>query len=353
MQFPQYTHLISVTSFVVAIVASVTVPTSAQARTVVWTGTDTVNLANSVLPNYKGSDIWYVPLINPSVTVRYGADATDTATGLSVCDSIVTEGATINVRFAPYVPEDVVWNVTGGHWDTPYGRWSPNAAIPDVACRDTDQISSFSTTMWGSIQLFAPFMANPPSRSLNVQNGLLSCDTSTVESTGVATCRATATGNAGLEFDFGPTYGKFYFRSRHTKGFDPAGKPAPACTGYLPSGFYLPNQSNTGKNYLELFSAGEYEPMRRAPGTFTPSTSLGKDSFKGGYTSYKPSTSSNFAAAVNEAAPYQVNVPAQSITCPITVVARAGGVLLAHGQCKLVRCGNRGCNHYAFGRSRR
>ena len=294
-----------------------------------------VHLANSVLPNYVGEltnfgDLWFIPLSDPTIQVRYSADAKDSA-GQSVCGKSIPEGTTFTARFAPHTPQDVQWFVTGGKWDTPNGAWTQNAEIESVACNAGDQVSSFNTVMWGSIGLYTPFRVNPPAETLSVQSGgVITCDTSQVSTTGLATCTAASPGDSNIAFNYGPTYGKFYFRARVNGGLNRSGQSLtyPACVGYLPSARYCGYwgcQSNNGSGYLQLVALGDYEPMVQPQGTYHPPYWSSENSvYYDGFVQ-RSGTTSNYPSALNHSTPYQVNIPEKKIDCGITVTPSGQG----------------------------
>ena len=312
-----------------------TAPAASTGGSVLYSHTDSnVHLANSVLPNYVGEltnfgDLWFIPLNDPTIQVRYSADAKDDA-GQSICGRSIPEGTTFTARFAPHTPEDAQWFVNGGVWDTPNGAWTQNAAIESVACNAGDQVRSFNTVMWGNISLYTPFRVNPPQESLTVADGgVVTCDMSQVETSGTATCTANAVGTSNIAFNYGPTYGKFYFRARVNGGLDRSGQSLtyPACVGYLPSARYCGYwgcQSNNGSGYLQLVAFGDYEPMVRPRGTYRPPW-MGDTQYQDGFVQVYPGTTSNYPSALNNSTPYQVNIPENRIDCGITVTPSGQG----------------------------
>ena len=195
-----------------------------RAESIVWNTTQ----PSTVLCSQKSDGSRYCSgfLQNPNFTIQYHASASLVdQNGIRIapltCGSTVHVGDRVTFNFAPHFPEDAYWFSTGGAMDSPYGDWIANSVNPTpIGCYPKDYVGTYTTrNVQGTVVtafIYAPFSVNPPQRFLSVPASTFGiCQTS---ADGVSqTCTAQAPGTASAEFKFGPTYGKFYFRSGNKK----------------------------------------------------------------------------------------------------------------------------------------
>ena len=230
-------------------------------------------------------------LHNTSVNITYHTDAVNADTGESVCGATIPAGTNVKFNFGAHTWKDVNWFSTGYNYDTPYGDWSANAAPPAPAyfCTDHNFINSWGTYQpaWGRYSkntTYVPLRIAPPSNQ--TVSGLDGFDCGTPAADGSLTCTAKQEGSVTPTFNFSDTYGKFY----PAIAYDPA-------WGYPPCGastapLHVPKASTV---YLwnQGIATGGYDLLR-----------------------------SDLCSASDA---YQLQVPAQSIQCPIIVVPATGG----------------------------
>jgi hypothetical protein len=83
------------------------------------------------------------------------------------------------------------------------------AAAPAARCSENDKIITFSSNAWGTISFYTPFAVAPPQSTIT--NTGLDCGAPAADRT--VSCTAATAGNASAKFDFGSTYGRFYFHT--------------------------------------------------------------------------------------------------------------------------------------------
>ena len=157
-------------------------------------------------------------LSNPNITVGYDVFVLDHNSGSSIAQNgTVSVGQTIDLKFNPYVYQNIFWFGTGGVVDSPYGDWIAGGAPPQAAtCDYKDYTSSAYVSDSGGeryFDQFVPLSLTPPTRALSNLSGL-SCGALTAQGDGslIATCTVTSTGALAPNFNFGTSYGYFYYR---------------------------------------------------------------------------------------------------------------------------------------------
>ena len=250
----------------------------ASANSIVWT---TTNVPTLYMP--QGS-ICTSLLHSTSVNITYHADAVNADTRDFVCGTTIPSGTKVKFKFADHTWQDVVWFSSGYNYDTPYGDWSEKAAPPPAAdyCTEHNFINYWGAWRpeWGRYSknaTYVPLRVAPPSKQ--TVSGLEGFDCASPDSDGSVTCAAKQTGSAAATFNFSDTYGKFY----PAISYDPA-------WGYPPCG--------AGGAPLRVPKAGVYWNQGYATG---------------GYDLLR----SDSCSASDE---YKLQVAAQSIDCPITIV---------------------------------
>ncbi|MCL4851469.1 MAG: hypothetical protein KJZ78_08795 [Bryobacteraceae bacterium] len=188
---------------------------SARAESVQYTGTfpQLIHFANGTADGAR-----CLPYVNEGyATVSYNAVAVDASTGESVCNATVPKGARVRFKFVPSVPQDIYWFTTGFYWDSPYGDWVTGAASPGAAniCADKNYIYGGSLTANAQSNWYGTLSVNPPVKSISGLGAVFSSCTKP-DADGTIVCTASSEGSATPIFNFGSTYGRFYIRDPFT-----------------------------------------------------------------------------------------------------------------------------------------
>lgn len=254
----------------------------ARAETTSWSETVAQHLYQTVSLTLHRH---YKRISNPHVRVLYGTQVFDEATGGAIpCGSSVPQGTRLRFEFIPHTYTDIYWTGTGTSWDTPYGSWASGAERSgEIICQQKNLIMQENGTR--RTRNYAELSVAPPTKSLG---GLdqYSC-TQVADS---QTCTMSAVGIAPVTFDFAPTLGQFYF------GYDQNNDGRSSCGN---GGTPLPLETIEGSsaNYVFFYTTtAEYNARMHR-----------------GHVGVK------IAAYPDPVTPFIVNVPAQSISCPITV----------------------------------
>ena len=220
----------------------------------------------------------YSALLDTQVTVSYHARVVNSDTGevlqcSSVSPAVVPDGTHLRFEFTPHSYTDISWFAAGAYFDSPYGDWLDNAARPYssmcASIADKDYVDTYTTTAvippysQLTAKIYSSLMVHLPSEWLSGLNDL-QC---TTLGDGVSMdCVADSEGSIGSEFHFWNTFGKFYSRT------------------------YVPKHPVTG--YPACYTSNEAALIRTSQTTW------------GGT--------------------YILDVPEQTIPCPIVVVAATG-----------------------------
>ncbi len=204
----------------------VTVPEGAHAKTTSWDSTinDTLYYfwnEGGATPTGEGTG-WAEGLRNPNISIRSGAKITNMDTGAILNEgTVVPVGTRLRFERIPPVNEDISWFGTGHSADSPFGRWSANAAPPaGASCGASDFVSSFISEYvyydeTGKpidnslhIDTYVILAVNPQTLSVSHSGSTagLNCNTSQTE------CTVTSPGSVNTTFTFSGTTGKFYYR---------------------------------------------------------------------------------------------------------------------------------------------
>lgn len=135
-----------------------------------------------------------------------------------VDDSVINPGDKLRFTFTPNVWQDIFWVGLGGAMDSPYGDWVPNGGMTLTCDYEKYLISVGSWISQTEMQsaVFGQFSVNPPSKKIiNTDN--LTCSKMVVDSSGdYMDCTVNPISSdvpvvINPAFEFGETYGKFYF----------------------------------------------------------------------------------------------------------------------------------------------
>jgi len=180
-------------------------PLGASALSVQW-GTNVSDLAS--LNQSTGE---CTPRIRSSyASVQYSAQAYD-QNGASICGGTIAKGTQVTFKPQQYASTDIYWFGTGFYGDSPYGDWIANAAAPNGPdiCLAKNYYSSVLDTSTGQLQdHYGTLSVNPPAKSVGGFGSVFTC--SSPASDGSVTCTASSEGSANVVFGFASTYGHFY-----------------------------------------------------------------------------------------------------------------------------------------------
>ncbi len=243
-------------------------------------GSDDTSPAN--LPSSDSSTSGYADgLSNPTVTIGYNVYIYDhKAQTLIPQNGNVTQGQTIDLKFAPYVDQNISWFGNGFSMDSPYGHWSANAAAPardpsthKLSCDINDFVVNFSVGPSGfsnTYGVYIPLEVNQPTRSITPGIGL-SCGVAQPQSDNsvIYPCTVTGTGAISPTFNFSATTGKFYYRYNDVRsGTNGSYKFLPGCYGNnipMTSIYGVPIANTSPRNtQTSVSSANDYILVVRA-----------------------------------------------------------------------------------------
>ena len=147
-----------------------------------------------------------------STTTFIVGGVTDADTGAIIpCGSTVAEGTNLSFDFIPHEYTDVYWFATGsGLRDSPYGEWRKGAASPPTtSCEQKDYVNSRVGDHNGqafTYYIYSALVVAPPSKHVN---GVDAMSCGAPNENGSVDCTANTAGTTFRSFDFGPTIGKF------------------------------------------------------------------------------------------------------------------------------------------------
>lgn len=260
------------------------------------------------------SPYWHV-MSSPMTTVIYNAYVYNADTGAVVPpNSTVPKGTRLRFEFSEGASSDLSWFGTGSYNDSPYGSWVNDASqFPGTQCRPEDKIDPApnlpSNVLSGQ---FARLTVEKPNKSISGISSF-SC---TAGSGGNQNCTAATAGVFTPVFNFGATEGSFWASSRsasnHSRTWDqvqtapnPLPNPMPQCSALAASDRDGWCYGGRGTQLMHYGCFANFTPMQLYQGAD---------------------------------APYTVQVPAQVISYPITVVdgpntAPASPTISAGGSC--------------------
>jgi hypothetical protein len=236
---------------------------------------------------------------NSSVTVAYSADIYNEDTG-----TLITDGANVpvgtRIRFQPksYQDTDISWFGTGRSSDSPNGHWISNAAGPNASCDGQDYLNDWYVDQgtWSSTNgIYAPLSINPPSNTISTGG------TASLSNQGGGVYLVNSPGSITGTVSFGATYGKFYSRYYDYRN------------GTICHTFNLFGATTTSCTTFTAQCYGDATPLRSY--SFVNGACLfmtGADPFN-----------LNCPAGVVPGSPYQLDVPAQTISFNLTATPPA------------------------------
>lgn len=202
-------------SLVLGIACVLSAPFLVSAESVLWSTNAVPTLFCYNGTGAYGPDASFAFVRDINVDVSYGADATDDS-GQPICGGTVPVGSKVHLKFRPHVPQDIDWFGTGYDHDSPYGAWVAGAVEPvtdDQYCGADSYVNSFGNFAdtrgyYMHNESHVPLHIDPPSQSIS-RTGSLACGTP--DANGNRDCTASSAGTSDVSFDFNATYGHFYF----------------------------------------------------------------------------------------------------------------------------------------------
>lgn len=277
-----------------------------SAKEVVWNATPYYRLGHASTMGTWG-------LSNVQVRVTYQSQVKNIDTGTVVaCGGSVPEGTRLSFEFVPHHFSDVYWVGTGYNSDSPYGDWVPGSALPagDI-CIEKNLVSGPSkhtSSYYGTLSIA------PPTKTIT---GLPSgCATA---SDGVSKVCTAAIGSIPAVFNFTPTTGKFYGTGGifGGDGADKRGGPL-----YCSNAPQLTLQKQDTSTTCET-SAGRCPHMWGGGHMYGGQSTCTERVVSGGHGWMKQYEHEKCTTAYTPSN-INVEVPTQTISCPITVVPATG-----------------------------
>lgn len=174
------------------------------------------------------ADMYFPGLDGPTdISVLYHGNVYDDTTGLLVADGSAVSVGT-RLRFEQTLGS-ISYVTTGTTWDTPFGRWFPQAGFPDgpavvlsgagfparyAQCRSEYYVNNGSAPYFASLRIYTPFSVNPSTMTVfrdAASQEKLSCVGNI--------CTVLSPGVISTNFNFSSTYGKFYYEYNNFPGF--------------------------------------------------------------------------------------------------------------------------------------
>lgn len=243
------------------------------------------------------SPYWHV-MSSPMTTVIYNAYVYNADTGAVVPpNSTIPKGTRLRFEFSEGSSSDLSWFGTGSYNDSPYGSWVQDASqFPGTQCRPEDKIgpapNMSSSVLSGQ---FARLTVEKPAKSISGISSF-TCSAGTGDN---KNCTASTAGVFTPVFNFNATEGSFWASTRASSNYyqtwdqvttapSPLPSPVPQCSALASSD--TDGWCNGGRAGAQLMHYGcmaNATPMQLYQGSD---------------------------------APYTVEVPAQIISYPITVI---------------------------------
>ena len=219
-------------------------------------------------------------LTNPFVQIDYNVRVVNQTTGeVVVCGGTVPAGTPLKYEFMPHEYTDINWFSGTAYFDSPYGDWRSTLDQPDGGnmCKDKNYVGLYTGGGYesGTWSFYSPLVVLTPAQNVSGLPASFGC---TALSDGSMSCAPSEEGTFNPSFDFAATKGVFYL------GF------------------------NRGT------------PTARADGSCDVNSSRGiplsKNHYIGAY--------GGLRYAWKNDGTYYLEVPAQSVACPITVTPSTG-----------------------------
>ncbi|MFA6295567.1 MAG: hypothetical protein WC666_04075 [Candidatus Paceibacterota bacterium] len=200
-------------------------PNVSEAKSIIWLGMppDLQYYWNNL---GLGGSNWAKALSRVQASVKYYADIVNKNTGQVVqSGDSVPVGTELELKFPAHSYLDVFWFGSGFSSDSPYGEWRVDAAPPAVSCnKDKDFLSDVN--LWDSVNpntiipppphylgVYIPLVISPPAKGITNTDGMICGKLLGDETSGYSmTCTVSNVGTLTPKFNFGSTYGKFYYR---------------------------------------------------------------------------------------------------------------------------------------------
>ena len=257
-------------------------------------------------------------LANPNVSVTYKIRAIERDTGKNVCNSTVAAGTAIKFEFVKHSYQDIYWFGTGFNMDSPYGDWSSQAAHPPsmgiscsssalcrVAhpenaahwCAEKNFLNTWGTDLFaGDNRSYVLLQVEPPIKTLANAQGF---DCGTPDESSSVICVARDVGETTPEFRFASTYGKWYFAHWYDTYWQ----------NY--AAWLAPNHGCIANDNPLATIHDLSQTQQGSTGGSIP-------------ISYWVGSTPNSTLVANASYPYTLQVPSQSISCPITIITPIG-----------------------------
>lgn len=192
----------------------------AQAESVVWTLSDpafvfsnTTSLANGGNVSEIARGAITAAIKNVTATVKYSTRVLNVNTGeVIACGSSVPAGTRLKFEFVPHQNEDVSWFGTGSAYDSPYGSWKSGGGAPADLCVEKNYLMEENTAFGGLVKIYTDLSVNPPNKAIS---GLpTNCTTAGSDKD----CVMDVLGDYKALFQFSSTYGLFHYGLSNTGG---------------------------------------------------------------------------------------------------------------------------------------
>lgn len=182
----------------------------ARAESVQWAhvaGTDLCPIDYVGAPRCGGSGI-----TNPHMQITYSTRVVDLTTGEVIpCGSSVAAGTQLKYEFVSHQYSDIDWFAGTGYFDSPYGDWQDTLDQPDNGnmCKDKNYVGLYTGGGYesGTWKFYSPLVVLQPTKSIA---GLPTSFECTALGGGSQSCTPTEAGTFTPVFTFAPTRGVFY-----------------------------------------------------------------------------------------------------------------------------------------------
>lgn len=187
-----------------------------EAKSVTWTNQLDKKLyyrANGI-SGLTGSG-WGLGLVNPGYQTTYKAKVFNADTGVEILDGAqIPVGTKLFFKYGTFDDQDVSWWGTGYSYDSPYGKWIGGAGMPsDFDCtndyyhiNDSNFTSPQGYTYYFNV--YIPFSINPPQKSITHSRSSATLSNCNLDK---SICTVASPGQIITDFNFGDTFGKFYY----------------------------------------------------------------------------------------------------------------------------------------------
>ncbi|MEN9413359.1 MAG: hypothetical protein RLZZ342_446 [Candidatus Parcubacteria bacterium] len=284
-----------------------------QAAEVVWNAAPYERLGHPATIGTWG-------LSGVQVRVSYHAKVVRTDTGVVIpCGGSVSAGTPLRFSFEPHTYNDVYWVGSGYNADSPYGDWVAGSALPaGNICVSKNLVSG---PQKHTSQYYGTLSVAPPAKTIA---GLPSGCTTAADGVSKA-CTPTDTGTISAAFKFAPTTGKFYGTGGIFGGSDADKRGGPLYCSNAPQLTLQKKNLSTscviedGRCPVSWF--GGYRAGSQTTCREWIDRNPNAHYWMAWQTSYRHETCTTSYTYAN----LNVEVPAQSISCPITITPAATG----------------------------